>query len=241
MDVIRLSHEWKVKEPLAQGGFASVFLAEAEDGSEAVVKLIPKEPGAERELLFGDIPEPSPNVLPVLDKGEWDDNLVLVMPRAERSLRQHLEAEGQLDSEGAVAVLLDVAIALEGLDGRVVHRDLKPENVLLYEGHWVLADFGIARYAEASTAIDTRKYSMTPPYAAPEQWRSEHATSATDVYAFGVMAFELVEGSRPFEGPGVADFRQQHLDKRAPVPTNSRSIIQASAGAAVSKRGTQRK
>lgn len=201
MDVIKLAHEWKVKEPPARGGFASVFLAEAEDGSDAVVKLIPKEPGAERELLFGDIPEGVPNVLPILDKGEWGDNLVLVMPKAERSLRQHLEAEGQLVADEAVAVLLDVAIALEGLDGKVVHRDLKPENVLLYGGHWALADFGIARYAEASTALDTRKHAMTPPYAAPEQWRSEHATSATDVYAFGVMAFELVEGSRLVRPP----------------------------------------
>lgn len=230
MDVIRLSQEWKVKEPLARGGFASVFLAEAEDGSEAVVKLIPKEPGADRELLFGDIPKDVPNVLPVLDKGEWDDKLVLVMPKAEQSLRQHLDAKGQLEAGEAVAILLDVAIALQGLHGKVVHRDLKPENVLFYGGHWVLADFGIARYAEASTAPDTRKHAMTPGYAAPEQWRSEHATSATDVYAFGVMAFELVEGGRPFEGPGVADFRQQHLDRPAPVPTKGTASLASLIG-----------
>ena len=99
----------------------------------------------------------------------------------------------------------------------VVHRDIKPENVLLYQGRWCLADFGIARYAAATTAPDTHKFSMTPAYAAPEQWREERATAATDVYAFGVMAFEMLEGHRPFPGPTAPDFRAQHLSQ--PPPT----------------------
>ncbi|MCH8949870.1 MAG: protein kinase, partial [Chloroflexi bacterium] len=78
---------------------------------------------------------------------------------------------------------------------------------------WCPADFGIARYAEATTASDTRKFAMTPPYASPEQWRGERATNATDVYAFGVMTFELLQGERPFPGP---EFREQHLNE--PVP-----------------------
>jgi serine/threonine protein kinase len=109
-----------------------------------------------------------------------------------------------------VAVRSDVATALEDLDGRVVHRDLKPENVLFLDGRWSLADFGISRYAESTTAPDTRKYAMTPPYAAPEQWRWERATGATDIYALGVMAYEMLVGTRPFPGPGD-QYRQQHL------------------------------
>lgn len=58
---------------------------------------------------------------------------------------------------------------------------------------------------------------MTPPYAAPEQWRGERATSATDVYAFGVMTFELLQGELPFHGP---DFREQHLDQPPPSVGN---------------------
>lgn len=210
---IQLKRLWRLDSQLARGGFARVYEARADDGSAGVVKLIPKEPGASRELLFEKL-SGSPNVIPILDTGEWENYYVLVMPRAEKSLRSRLqEAGGRLEVEEAVAVLTDVVEALASLEAVVVHRDIKPENVLLYRGHWCLADFGIARYAEAATAPDTRKFAMTPAYAAPEQWRGERATPATDVYALGVMAFELIQGRLPFQGP---DFRQQHLNEKHP-------------------------
>lgn len=216
MTTINLNRAWQLGNQLASGGFGQVFAAKADDGTPAVVKLVPKARGASRELLFEEL-SGLPNIIPILDSGEWEDYYVLVMPRAEKSLRQHLEqVGGKLAVDQAVTVLIDVAEALASLEAEVVHRDLKPENVLLYNGHWCLADFGIARYAEATTEPDTRKFAMTPPYAAPEQWRGERATSATDVYAFGVMAFELLQGELPFPGP---DFRQQHLNE--PPPTLS--------------------
>ncbi len=211
---IILNRRWQVGDQLASGGFGRVHEAEADDGSSAVVKLVPKAPGASRELLFEEL-SGSPNIIPILDSGEWEDYYVLAMPRAEKSLRKHLEeAVGRLEVDETVVLLIDIAEALASLETEVVHRDLKPENVLLYEGHWCLADFGIARYAEATTAPDTHKYSMTAQYAAPEQWRGERATHATDVYEFGVMAFELLEGHLPFPGP---DFRQQHLNEPSPA------------------------
>lgn len=214
MTTIELSRKWKKGDRIGDpGGFGQVFEAIADDGSDAVIKLVPKEPGASRELLFEEL-SGLPNIIPILDSGEWEDYYVLAMPRAERSLRQHLrDTGGKLSVVDAVEILKDVAEALAALDASVVHRDIKPENVLLYEGHWCLADFGIARYAEAATEPETRKFSMTRQYAAPEQWRGERATSATDVYAFGVMAFELTQGGFPFAGP---DYREQHLHKPAP-------------------------
>ncbi len=214
MTTISLKRAWQLGNLLATGGFGRVFEAMADDGTAAVVKLIPKAPGASRELLFEEL-SGLPNIVPIVDSGEWEDYYVLVMPRAEKSLRHHLrEASGKLTVDQAMVVLVDIAESLIGLKAGVVHRDLKPENVLLYKGHWCLADFGIARYAEATTAPDTHKYAMTPTYAAPEQWRAERATSATDVYAFGVIAFELLQGEPPFPGP---DFREQHLNQPLPA------------------------
>jgi serine/threonine-protein kinase len=193
-----------------------VYAASGDDGMRAAIKLVPKEPGAARELLFVAL-DGVRNVVPVLDSGEVDDAYVIVMPRASASLQDRLDAAGgPLPTDEVLAVLTDVATALADLDGRVVHRDLKPANVLLIDGAWCLADFGISRYTEASTATDTHKWSMSTPYAAPERWRSERATAATDVYAVGVMAFELLAGYRPFPGPEAADFRDQHLHADPP-------------------------
>ena len=228
-EVISLDREWQIGRQLGAGGFARVHLAQSSNGEAAVVKLIPKAPGAGRELLFEDL-NGVPNVVPVIDRGEWEDCLVLVMPRAQKSLRDYLgEIGGRLSVDFAVRVLVDITEALVAIERRVVHRDIKPDNVLLLNGKWCLADFGIARYAEATTAADTRKYYMTHPYAAPEQWRGEQATSATDVYALGVLAYELLAGKRPFAGPKAHNYRQQHLNESpesiSGIPLKLRSLV----------------
>lgn len=211
---VQLEEEWVLGERIGRGGFGQVYAAKSRSGLDGVVKLIPKAPGAQREMLFADLTEVR-NVVPIIDQGETDEYWILAMPRADKSLRDHLAAsKGPLSVEGAVAVLSDIATALADLDGRVVHRDVKPENILLLDGHWCLADFGISRYAEATTAPDTRKHMMSPPYAAPEQWRDEHATTAADVYALGVIAYELLTQKWPFNGPDRPDFRRQHLEER---------------------------
>jgi len=206
---------WTLGPKMAQGGFGEIFEASSSSGQTGVVKLIPKDPGAQRELLF-ELPA-APNVLPAIDRGEWGDYWVLVMPRAEGSLRQHLQAKwGSLPEAEVLPILRDIVSGLAAMSGEVVHRDLKPENILLWEGRWCIADFGIARYAEATTAPDTRKGAWTPAYAAPEQWRFERATAATDIYALGVIAFELLEGRLPYPGPIAEEFREQHLHGKPP-------------------------
>lgn len=226
---VSLGRLWRVGEKLNSGGFGEIYEVECDGESGFVAKFVPEDPGAERELLLGDLPT-SRFVVPVIDKGVWDGYVVLVMPRAEKSLRDALDqGGGRIHVDKALAVLVDVASGLADIGGEVVHRDLKPSNVLLLDGRWQIADFGIARYADATTAPDTHKFSMTPPYAAPEQWRNERATSATDVYAFGVMAFEVLSGALPFPGPSASEFRDQHLQTAAPVlsgvPTPIGSLV----------------
>ena len=214
---LRLNRVWSIGPKIGSGGFGNVYEAVGDDGIQAVAKFVRKDPGAQRELLFVN-PEGARNVVPVIDTGEDGDSWVLVMPRASMSLKDYLaEKGGRLDATDALAVLKDVSDALADLTGRIVHRDLKPANILLLGHHWCLADFGISRYAEATTADDTRKFALTARYAAPERWRHEHATGATDVYSLGVMAFELLMGDPPFSGPTQDDYRQQHLHEEAPA------------------------
>ena len=216
MTRVRLSERsWSLGSEVGSGGFGRVVEAATEGMGQCVAKLVPKDPGAGRELLFVGL-DGVCNVVPVIDSGEAGDHWVLVMPRAERSLRNRLDA-GAMSTEEAVAAIKDVTDALVDLaGGGVVHRDIKPENTLLLDGRWCLGDFGISRYAEATTATDTRKHALTSAYAAPERWRFERATAATDVYSLGVMAYEMLCGTRPFAGSREA-LREAHLHQPPPA------------------------
>jgi serine/threonine protein kinase len=238
---IALERGWDIGAKIGGGGFGQVYVATcaSEDLGPCVAKFVPKVPGAQRELLFVNLPNVR-NIVPIIDSGEVDAFWVLVMPRADKSLRQHIEEAGtRLALDAALPILVDIGTALADLDGIAVHRDLKPENVLLLGGVWCLADFGISRYAEASTALDTQKFALSAPYAAPERWRGERAMSAADVYAFGIIGFELFAGLLPFAGPEFSDFREQHLhgdarqlgDVPAPLASLIAECLYKSAGA----------
>ncbi len=208
-------HAWEVGDKLGAGGYGSVREARRDGVERAVAKFVPIEPGAQRELMIGTSTD-LPHVVPVLDSGEHDGMYVLIMPRAEYSLRQYI-TDNDLCLEEKIAILSDVAHGLKEIGQKgLVHRDLKPENVLFLDGVWQLCDFGIARYRDASTSAATRKYSFTALYAAPEQWQSERATPSTDIYAFGVMAYELLEGHLPFQANTVEELREMHLHAAPP-------------------------
>jgi serine/threonine protein kinase len=207
--------DWELGKKLGEGSYGKVFAATGPSGEPGAVKFIRKQRGAKRELLFEDELRNCRNVVPILDTGETDREYTIAMPRAEASLRDVL-ANGPLTLDQVRQVLEDLTDALIDLAAnKVVHRDLKPENVLLLGSTWSIADFGISRYTEAATVASTHKYSYTPQYAAPEQWRFERATSATDMYALGVIAFELVSGERPFLG-STDELREGHLHGTVP-------------------------
>ncbi|MGI8484458.1 MAG: serine/threonine-protein kinase [Thermomicrobiales bacterium] len=211
---------WDIGEQIGQGGFGRVFLATSSGHPTSVAKFIPKEPGADRELLFEDLTGVR-NVVPIIGTGSTEHDWVLIMPKADMSLKDYLDTiPTGLDLNDAKTILADIATSLKDLSARdnpVVHRDLKPANVLLLDGLWCLADFGIARYAEASTAADTRKEIMSIRYAAPERWHLERATPKTDIYSLGVIAYILLTGSLPFDGDNREELRELHLHTDPPI------------------------
>jgi serine/threonine-protein kinase len=215
---------WKVdlSSPLSgKGGFGQVFRGnDAENRPVAVKRLDSIDPAlAHREIAIVDsfVGRKFEHVLEFLDCGydAGTGQYYIVMEVAAHDLRSFMAQRKILTEQEAAGILLDVVKGLAEV-ADVVHRDLKPNNVLFHEGRWKIADFGISRFVEATTSLQTMKASRTPPYAAPEQWREERATHATDVYALGVMAYEMLAGVLPFEGPAAEDFRNQHLHSIAP-------------------------
>ena len=140
-----------------------------------------------------------------------------------RTLADIIEAsEGPMRPERAVLILRQIAMALEVAHGRgVVHRDLKPENVLVLEGPAgdlvKVLDFGLAKAADGSMDVTQDGEVLgTPHYMAPEQIRGGAVDARTDVYACGVVLYELLTGAMPFDGEGAIDIMLAHVEK--PVP-----------------------
>lgn len=227
--VIKLGkHTWTLGRRLGGGGFGTVYAARNEVGDEAALKLIPKFPGAERELQIAADLAGVPNVMPVIEVGETGRELVIVMPMAERSLDDELTIRnGPIPSDEAISILADIANGLAGSHARgILSRDVKPSNALLLNGAWYVSDLGIGRYADRDTSTYTFKDARTEEYTAPERWRGERAGPPADIYAFGVTAFEVLTGVLPFKGP---DFGAQHARMAPPplagVPPRLASIV----------------
>jgi eukaryotic-like serine/threonine-protein kinase len=197
-----------------RGGESPVLVVESQSGEELVVKIVQATRG-QLATCPAAFPPQAANILPVLDVFAWANGYGIVMPLAEMSLRQWLKNEDDSCTlDALLAVLTDVARALASIEGSMVHGDLKPENILRHEGRWCLADFGPSACPQSLS--ERGEYSLTPAYAAPEQWRGLPVTGRTDIYAFGVIAFELLNGVRPFPGPTKEDLRRQHLSRTAP-------------------------
>lgn len=208
--------------PLApKGGFGQVFAGLGPESEEIAVKRLHEDVASEahRELRMAEelIGKSFENVLTVLDAGydEGTGRFYIIMPKAETDLHSVIQDRGPFTEGEAIEVLVQIARGLTELPG-IVHRDLKPGNVLYHQGNWKVADFGIARFVEKSTSLRTLKGFLTDAFAAPEQWRYERATRATDIYALGVISFLLLSGKLPFTGPSRADFKRQHLEEDPP-------------------------
>jgi serine/threonine protein kinase len=198
-----------------------VFAGHDDSGKPVAVKRlhVTAEAAAHRELkiaveLAG---REFRHVIPILDAGQdaESDRYFVVMPQAVESLQDFIDSNGAMEEQKAIEVLLQIADGL-GEVPDIVHRDLKPANILLLDGAWRVADFGIARFVEEATSTRTLKDCLSPQYAAPEQWRFEHATRATDIYSLGCIAQALMSGAPPFEG-SIPTLQEKHLHESPPA------------------------
>jgi hypothetical protein len=223
--------EYDPSKPLGRrGGFGQVFAGKSADGGEVAIKKLhlSAADAAHRELRIADELKGRAfeHVVPFIDAGEDADtgDYFVVMPRAEGSLQNSVDKTGALAAAEAAAVMLQIVKGLIEV-GELVHRDLKPDNVLLHEGKWKIADFGIARFVQDATASNTLKECLSPYYAAPEQWRSERATHATDIYALGCVGFCFLTGKPPFCSNPAQEHQSAPLPAFACTDSRLRSLI----------------
>src|SRR3954470_2531294 len=164
-----------------------------------------------------------PNIIEIFDQGELPDgSLFLVMELLEGETLADLLFRGRIPLERALPIAIQIARALaRAHDLEVIHRDLKPENVFLARGpngtdQVKLLDFGIARSMQDSRLTGAGEVFGTPQYMAPERITSIEAGPARDLYSLGVIIYEMVTGTFPFDATDVTSYFIKHL-KEAPV------------------------
>ena len=205
---------YKIERELGAGGMATVYLAEdVKHRRRVAIKVLRDDlaasVGTERFLREIEIAAQlqHPNILPLLDSGESDGMLYYVMPFVEgQSLRQRLAREQELPVSEAVRLLIEIVDGLAYAHAHgVVHRDIKPDNIMLSGRHGLITDFGVARAVSVATGSD-RITSLgvalgTPSYMSPEQASADPLLDhRTDIYAVGIVAYELLAGRLPFAG-----------------------------------------
>jgi len=166
-----------------------------------------------------------PNIVQVYDYGQTDGNYFIVMELVEGTdLRRYLRSRGVLAVDRAIIIAHDVALGLGAAHRRgIVHRDVKPQNVLVgRDGSIKLTDFGIAsvyKDINAERLTTTGMTLGTVQYYAPEQAQGEIVSPAADVYALGIVIYEMLAGRTPFDGDTPVAVAMQHIQDLPTPPT----------------------
>lgn len=236
-----LDGRYRIVARIARGGMATVYEAvDTRLNREVAVKVMHATLARDPDFVDRFIREARsaarlshPNVVAVFDQGSQPDPrtgedcvyLVMELVRG-RTLRQVLRQRGPLPAPDALAVLEPILAALRAAhDAGIIHRDVKPENVLLADdGRVEVADFGLARAVNsASGHTMTRGVLLgTVSYLAPEQVVDGSADARTDVYAAGIVLFEMLTGSKPHEGDSPIAVAYKHVNDDVPRPSSLR-------------------
>jgi serine/threonine-protein kinase len=209
-----------VETKLGEGGMSYVYLArEINSGSTVAIKVLSPKLASDRSSVERLRREAGlamrlehPNVCKILRLGESEDGLIyLVMPYLKGELLSDREVrKGPMDLETGIGILREVCAGLHHAhELQIIHRDLKPENIMLVQGDSdresaVVMDFGLAKERRADPAIQkltaTGIILGTPEFMSPEQIRGKPLDARSDIYALGIVAFEMFTGTLPFKG-----------------------------------------
>jgi serine/threonine protein kinase/beta-lactam-binding protein with PASTA domain len=225
-----LDGRYRVESRIARGGMASVYLAlDVRLDRTVAVKVMHHTLAEDPQFVRRFIGEARsvaslshPNVVQVFDQGTDGKHVYLSMEYVPgRTLRDVLRKRGRLPAREALEIVIPVLAALGAAhQAGLVHRDVKPENVLLTDdGRVKVVDFGLARAVEATNHTKTGIMIGTIGYMSPEQVTAGLADSRSDVYAVGIMLFELLTGRQPYEGDTPMSVAYRHVHDSVPVPS----------------------
>lgn len=246
-----LGGRYTLTERIATGGMGDVYAAR-DAVLHRIVAVKVMRPRADEETAFAmrfrdearhTAGLSHPNIATVYDYGEDDGTAYLVMELVPGEPLSTIIGQGPMPVERVRTILGQCALALAAAhEAGVVHRDVKPANILVTpEGQVKLTDFGIARANDGSGHTRTGEVMGTPQYLAPEQALGRPVTGATDLYALGVVGFEMLTGKRPFDGDSAVATALSHInDAPPPLPEHVTDPLRAAIESCLAKEPAQR-
>ena len=231
---------YRIIKQIGRGGMADVYLAKdlILDGEEVAVKVLrtnyQTDPIAvarfQREArAMADLDHP--HIVRITDIGEEDGQQYLAMEYvAGLDLKRYIKEHHPLSNEEAVRIMGQILLAMRLAHTRgIVHRDLKPQNILLTpDGTAKVTDFGIAVAFAETSLTQTNSMLGSVHYLSPEQARGSKATVQSDIYAMGIIFYEMLTGHIPYDGDSAVTIALQHFQKPLPsVIAENPSVPQA--------------
>ena len=226
-----LDGRYRIESKIARGGMATVYVGR-DTKLDRVIALKVMHPHLAQDDDFvrrfiGEAKAAAalshPNVVAVYDQGADGANVFLAMEYLPgKTLRDLLDERGRLSAREAVDILQPVLSALGAAHrAGLIHRDVKPENVLLTtDGQIKVADFGLARAESDSKQTKTGVMIGTVAYMAPEQVINGQADARSDVYAAGILLFELITGRQPHRADTPLSVAYKHVNEQVPLPSS---------------------
>lgn len=232
---------YKLNRIVASGGMATIYAAtDLRLDRTIAVKIMHPHLAQDEKFVERFIREAKaaaslshPNIVAVLDQG-WNQGgtpcVFIVMELIEGStLRDYLFEQGPASVEQTLQMLMPVASALAAAHKMgIVHRDIKPENILVSkEGRIKIADFGLARGALLGTTLTAESSVIlgSVSYLSPEQVQRGVADSRSDIYSLGIVLFELLTGTKPYQGEDPVQIAIRHVNDRVPAPSSINPAI----------------
>jgi tRNA A-37 threonylcarbamoyl transferase component Bud32 len=236
-----LGGRYELMEPIGRGGMATIYRARDRRMNRVVaIKVLREVYSTDRKFITRFQMEARaasslthPNIVQVYDYGQSADSYYIVMELIQgNDLRRYLRVHHILDVDQAVAIAHDVALGLGAAHRRqIVHRDVKPQNILVNgEGLVKLTDFGIASMYKDLSAERLTTTGMTlgtVQYYAPEQAQGEIVSPAADVYALGIVLYEMLTGKPPFDGDTPVSVAVRHIQDLPEPPSHQNPKIPA--------------
>lgn len=248
----RMLGQYELRERLGKGGMGAVYRGfQTSLNREVAVKVLSTDLSGEAEFVERFKREAATSaalenshIVPIYDFGNIQGIAYVVMRLLDggtlaQRLKQSVETQNDLPSPQDTATMLEqVASALDYAHRKgVIHRDIKPSNIMFdSQGTIFVVDFGIAKLVNATSNLTAAGATMgTPSYMAPEQWRNEPVSPATDQYAVAVVAYLMLVGRPPFEAPTPFGLMHKHINDLPTPPHAARADLNPAISDVLSK------